>query len=242
MRYKGQGHYFLVLGPLASKVLVCWKLEPTPIKKSDFFIFFVGGDVKNTEPSFLVVNDVEDFCVFPSSPAAPFQIYLENDKTIPKQGFGIALVQHGFSEPALLYAAKNAFFDLTLATLKLLVTEWSIETPCLTLPDTVAACVSFFIEKYTGEPPAVSELQSIISLRYTEESSIMKEIADEDALLEVLDPEDHKAIQDSTSNSLFVEHLHRFATYALQENFLTGPFQSRGEAVQGDQCFQEGSG
>ena len=60
--------------------------------------------------------------------------------------------------------------------------------------------MSFFILHYTGVAPTESEVAAIISLRYVEMSSLMNEIGDDDALLEVLDEDDHKILQDTVGS------------------------------------------
>ena len=114
----------------------------------------------------------------------------------------MAAIQHGEPEAVLLHAARNAFFSLGVGPLKTLAREWQIDCPCVSLPATVTALVSFFILHYTGKAPSETDVAAIISLRYTEMSSLMREIGDDDALLEVLDVEDHKILQGQVWNSL----------------------------------------
>ena len=179
-------------------------MQPIKLKKGSYLAFLLtGGSVTNSSPRLTYVQDVEDYVVIPSAPASPIQVYLENDKTLTDP-FGIMLIQHAASLPALHHAANHAFFDLPLAKLKQLSEEFHLDLPCITLPDTVTSLVAFFIEKYTGTPPDATELQAIISLRYHEESLLVKEVVDEDALLEVIDPDDHKVMQASQILSFMI--------------------------------------
>ena len=61
-------------------------------------------------------------------------------------------------------------------------------------------CRYFFVLHYTGVAPTGSEVVAIISLRYVEMSSLMNEIGDDDALLEVLDEDVHNILQDKVGS------------------------------------------
>ena len=146
IRKNGEGPYLLVLGVLASKLLVVWQLEAIVLKSSKYLAFsMTSSTITHTVPKFLAIHNVEDFIVYPSGPAAPLQFYIDNGKKIPST-FGVVLIQHGDAEVVLLHAARNVLFSLGLDPLKTLAREWAIACPCVTFPAAVTALVSF----YTG--------------------------------------------------------------------------------------------
>ena len=185
--------FYIVLGSLVSRLLLVWMVEAVSIPKTNYNVFLVGTDaVDNKDPRAFIVLNIEEFVVIPAAPVAPAHYFLALKRSLPEK-MGVVLLQHGKTEPVLLHAANNAFFDLGLPRLKALCKEYSIETPCVTLAPTLCACVKHFIHLYTKKMPTDTELQSILSLRCQDTDGFVGDICDEDMLIELLGADDQQA-------------------------------------------------
>ena len=110
----GDGSVFIVLGSLASKVLLVWRVESVDVPATNHQVFLLGGGrVFNDSPTALVVTDLTDFNIVPASPISPIHYLLALKRKLPAR-MGVVLLQHAAAVPVLLYAAQNAFFSLGL--------------------------------------------------------------------------------------------------------------------------------
>ena len=189
--------YLMVLGVLALKVVLGWKLEVISIPRSKFKIFLIGaGRVANHTPTAFTVIDLADISIIPSTVISPLNYFLIMKRQCPDR-IGVVLMQHGLPEHVHLAAARAAFYDLQLPQMKTLVSEYRVPSECITLPLTVHDCVKYFIHKHTGKHPTEQELRGILSLRCAASDDVCKGIADEDLLMELIDADDLKSFQDS---------------------------------------------
>ena len=192
---RGDPNHYIVLGALDNKILLVWKVLTISLPKLNHRVFLIGSRaVDNTSPIGMVVLDIDQFTVFPSSPISTAHYFLAMKRSLADR-MGVVVLQHSKGIPVLQYAAQQAFFQIGLPRLKRLCTEYDIETPAITLAPTVSACVKFFIEKYTKKAPSDADVLQILSLRCAEENTLVGEICDEDMLLEVLSPDGQKVLK-----------------------------------------------
>ena len=203
MQKKQDSGFYMVLGALASRILLVWQVEAVSVPRTNHKVFLVGSEnVNNREARAFVVFNIDDFVVYPASPIAPAHYFIALKRNLADR-MGVVLLQHAKAEPVLLHAARNAFFDLGLARLNKLCKEYGIECAGVTLAHTVCACVKHFIHLYTKKMPTDLELQSIMSLRCQDESGFVGDICDEDMLLECLGADDHQVLKAQPQCEIF---------------------------------------
>ena len=113
----------MVVGLMANKVVIGWKLETVNIPKSKFKIFLVGGRrVLNTVPCWFTVIGVTQLEIIPTTVISPLNYFLVMKKKLPDR-IGVVLMQHGLPLHVHLAAARAAFYDLQLPQLTILVHE-----------------------------------------------------------------------------------------------------------------------
>ena len=105
-----------------------WKLEVVKLKRSKFHVFIAGGGAAcNAKPTLLIVLDLSEFHIVPTTPITRLQYFIFLNKKMPDR-LWIVLLQHAAEMPVMLAAAHAAFYDLGLSFLKNLRDEHKIET------------------------------------------------------------------------------------------------------------------
>ena len=182
--------YYIVLSDVGHLVILCWKVQRVPIKKTNYSYYVIGGKVEVNSTLFVFsASDLEVLKVVPAQAVSPAHLLLTLKKLSPD--IGVVLMQTGGHLTVLQHVANNCFFKLTMPQLQKLSTHLKVPQPNPDMASHIRNLVKHVFPEITAD--RMEEILQMRSCRVVDpmEGLIPKEMEDE-----IFDKDDHSLYKD----------------------------------------------